>query len=404
MSDQDKSDHWNSLAAGLGATPPADDPAERSDSEEPEDVETVAGADTEEPVVERAQPQAARAVTPPPTDWGRLAGDLGVKIPDRPLEPASDHLNTFPSKADLDAPLRLTEEASAPVPLLTESTLDQAPAAEEDSVEEDSAEESNWPAEPAQETRDDGGFALGIFDDSAEVESDDEATDFIAEVAEVDILDTDMDVEETDLDATVTEEPPAEKKPGRRRRKRRPRGRRSSESRTEESPEPTPDDQSSEAATIGDDEEDALETSLVTDETESASTDSEEKPTKSKRRRRRRRGSSKKPATTAEDREPAEVEAQKPDDEPEAESDRAGKRRGRRKASSDTESDDSPEKGSSGKPAKDSHRGIPSWAEAIDVVVSANLENHKKNSGGGGSRSRGGRKRSGREKSSGKAK
>ncbi len=403
MSDQDKSDHWNSLAAGLGATPPADERGESSDSGEPEDVDTSTQAEVEEPVAEPPRPQVARKEPAPPTDWSKLVGDLGVEIPEQPSEPVSTQLDTFPPKADVDPPLRLVKEPREPVPLLTESVDDQAPAAEEDFAEEDSAEEDIEPAAATLPVRDDNGFGRGLFDDPSEVEDDDETAGFIAEVSEVDILDLDMDVEEAEIDAIVAEEPPAEKKPGRRRRKRRPRGRKSSESRTEESQEPTEDDKSGEAVVIGDDEnEDTLEASHAGEETESASADSDAPPTKSKRRRRRRRGSGKKAATPPEDGEAAEAEAEKPDDEAKVEPKESGKGRGRRKTSREEESDDS-EEDTSSKPAKDPHRAIPSWAEAIDVVVSANLENHKKNPGGG-SRSRGGRKRGGRDKSSGKTK
>ena len=52
------------------------------------------------------------------------------------------------------------------------------------------------------------------------------------------------------------------------------------------------------------------------------------------------------------------------------------------------------------KPAKPSHRGIPSWQEAVDVLISANLEaRSKKTNGGSSSHSRGGRGRGSREKS-----
>jgi len=54
--------------------------------------------------------------------------------------------------------------------------------------------------------------------------------------------------------------------------------------------------------------------------------------------------------------------------------------------------------------AKKGQRGIPSWSEAIGIIVSANLESRaKRPNGKSGSRSRGGRSRGGREKPGEKA-
>jgi hypothetical protein len=379
MSDQDKSGHWSSLAAGLGATPPADDKVESTDAGEPEGVESAPQADIEEPVVEHSRPRTVRQEGPP-TNWSELADNLGVEIPAQAFEPASAQLDTSPPTVDVDEPALPTEEASDQTPLLEESD-DRDQVAEED--------EDNELAELALDARDDGGFASGVFDDSVDVESDDEETVVVADTDEV-------DGRETGVDTADTGEPPAEKKPGRRRR-RRPRGRKSDDKRTDTPPEPATDEQSDDAVAIVDGEsEDTLETSLVADETESASPDSEEPPTKTKRRRRRRRGSGRKTTPTSEDDQSAEKETPESDDTP--------RRRGRPRDSGDVESEDGQEKEESGKAAKDSHRAIPSWAEAIDVVVSANLENHKKKKPGGASRSRGGRKRGSREKSSDRAK
>ena len=384
MSDQDKSDHWNSLAAGLGATPSADDKVESADAGEPEGVEPALQADTEEPVLDRLRPHSVPKEAPP-TDWGRLAGDLGIEVPEQPSEPVSSEFETSPPTVDADEPSLPSEEASDRAPLLLEPD-DQDPVAEEE----------NELAELVLDARDGGGFASGIFDDPVDIEPGDEEADFIADVVETEGL-------ETDVDAADPDKQPAEKKPGRRRR-RRPRGRKSSDSQTDVPSEPATDDQDDAVAIVEGEGEDTLETSLVADETESASSDSEEPPTKIKRRRRRRRGSGRKTTPTSEDDQPAEKESPESDDEAEVQSDDPPKRRGRRKTSGDEEPEDGQEEEKSDKAAKSSHRAIPSWAEAIDVVISANVENHKKSSPGGGSRSRGGRKRGGREKSSDRAK
>ena len=396
MADPDKSGHWSSLAAGLGATPPADDEVESTDAGEPEAVEPAGQADIEEPIVEHLRPSTV-PLQAPPTDWSKLAGDLGIEIPEQAYEPtfeptsepASVQIDTSPPTVDVDEPPLPTEEVSDQAPLLEESD-DWGQVAEED--------EDNELAELALDARDDGGFASGIFDDSLDVEIDDEEADFIADIAEADGL-------ETGVDPADSDEPSAEKKPGRRRRRRRPRGRKSSDDVTDTPPELAADEQSDDAVTIADGEsEDTLEISLVADETESASSDSEEPPTKTKRRRRRRRGSGRKTTPTSEDDQPSEEESPESDDEPKVLSDDKPRRRSRRKASPDVKSEDGQEDEGSGKAPRDSHRAIPSWAEAIDVVISANVENHKKSSPGGPSRSRGGRKRGGREKSSDKAK
>ena len=384
------------MATGLGATPPDDDEVESADTGEPEGVESAPQVNIEEPIVEHSRPREV-AEAAPPTDWGKLAGDLGVEVPDQPSEPASGQRDTSPPMADVDEPPLPSEEASGRSRLLAEFD-------DQDQV----ADEDNELAELALDARDDGDFASGIFNDPIDIESDDEEADFIADIAEVDDLETEVDAADTDVDTADTDEQPSERKLGRRRRRRRPRGRKSSDSQMDTPSEPATDDQSDDAPGVMDGEgEDRLETSLVADETESASTDSEEPPTKPKRRRRRRRGSGQKTAPAAEDDQSAEKESTESDDEPKVLSDDAPKRRGRRRTSLDVKSEDGQkeeEEEESGKTARSSHRAIPSWAEAIEVVISANVENHKKSPPGGPSRSRGGRKRGGRDKSPDKAK
>ena len=385
MSDQDKSDHWSSLASGLGATPPDDDQVESAEDREPESVETSPQAEVEEPIVEHSRPRIA-PVEAPPTDWGRLAGDLGIAVPEQPSDAASAQSDPLPPMVDVDEPAFPSEEASDQPHLLEES--DEWDQDEECQAEED---QDNELAELALDARDGGGFASGVFSDPLDVESDAEEEDLISDTADVDGL-------EADVDTVDTEEPPAEKKSGRRRRRRRPRGRKSSDSQTDTPSEPATDEQSDDAIAFVDGEgEDTLETSLVADETESASSDSEEPPPKTKRRRRRRRGSGRKTAPTSEDDQPAEEESPESDEEPKVLSDDTPGRRGRREASRDVDSEEDQEE-ESGKTARSAHRAIPTWAEAIEGVISANLENHKKSSSGGSSRSRGGRRRGGRDK------
>jgi hypothetical protein len=51
---------------------------------------------------------------------------------------------------------------------------------------------------------------------------------------------------------------------------------------------------------------------------------------------------------------------------------------------------------------KPNHRGIPSWEDAIGMIVATNMEARSKNPNAGGSpRGRGGRGRGGRRRSSG---
>ena len=401
MSDQNKSDHWSSLASGLGATPPDDDQVESAEDREPESVEPPPQADVEEPIVEHSRPRIA-PVEAPPTDWGRLAGDLGLAVPEQPFDAASEQSDPSPPMVDVDEPEYPSEEASDQPHLLEESGewgQDEEDQQDEDQQDEDQQDEEGQDeedqddelAELALDARDGGGFASGVFSDPLDVESDAEEEDLISDTAEVDGL-------EADVDTVDTEEPPAEKKSGRRRRRRRPRGRKSSDSQTDTPSEPATDEQSDDAIAFVDGEgEDTLETSLVADETESASSDSEEPPPKTKRRRRRRRGSGRKTAPTSEDDQPAEEESPESDEEPEVLSDDTPGRRGRREASRDVDSEEDQEE-ESGKTARSAHRAIPTWAEAIEGVISANLENHKKSSSGGSSRSRGGRRRGGRDK------
>jgi hypothetical protein len=64
--------------------------------------------------------------------------------------------------------------------------------------------------------------------------------------------------------------------------------------------------------------------------------------------------------------------------------------------------DEQQERAESGKGAK-RHRSIPTWEEAIGLIVSANLEARSKKPGGGGSRGRGKGRASGKGRGGGKS-
>ena len=68
----------------------------------------------------------------------------------------------------------------------------------------------------------------------------------------------------------------------------------------------------------------------------------------------------------------------------------------------DTETDSAEAKtDDEAKPAKTKHRSIPTWEEAVGLIIGGNIENRSKRSGGGSSRGRGGaRKAAGERKSS----
>ena len=127
--------------------------------------------------------------------------------------------------------------------------------------------------------------------------------------------------------------------------------------------------------------DEAAEASSNSADVDSSSAVEEEQGSEKPKRRRRRRPAKKKDAgqkAVTADKSPSE---------------------GQPAAAESTEDEKEDEATKTAKPAGSAHRGIPNWQEAIEMIISKNMESRaKKPSGSQASRSRAGRGRSGREK------
>ena len=388
MPDREKSDHWDLLASDLGAEIPDEGGSEEGvsapqeiesgeitppdDSVECEAEPTVSAAEAEisAPMASEPEVRVPRA----PTNWGELAAKLGVEVREEPVEAVVD-------------------ERGPPEPDTAEPDTAEPDTAEPDTAEPDTAEpdtdprQAFEPDEPAETPP----LLVEEAEESTPVARTEEPDEPALPKAEP--VAADRDVESTASDAE-----PAESKSGRRRRRRRrrPRGAEADE------PTETPEELSKAAFAEGlfdlvDAEPTTVEASGDEPSKEQSSSGEEAAPGRTKRRRRRGSGRKKAAAkketisTEAGERtsvdEAAELTDQPADAPPGDEVER-----------SDRDIEDEPAKG-----AKMSHRGIPTWAEAIDIIISTNMEDRAKRPGGGSGRSRGGRKRGGRPKSSEKA-
>jgi hypothetical protein len=376
MSDEGKQDHWAELASLLGAEPrPTEQPVEK----QPPSVPPAAEAELAEPP-RTPRTFAAPAAKRTASDWGRLAEVLGIEVPvDEPPPP----------------PAARRVERTEPV---------EEPMAEEPMVEEPMAEELPDSA-PAV-----------VF---ASVDTEPEAFEVREVLPEEEGEPTDLSslVETEEGAPEATTAPGDRERPGRRRRKRRRRGRRPDDSAaarptetgdvelelpetTEQTPEEAeelPAPQESEEFAVS--EESEGQSASQEEESEERGS---ERPRR-RRRRRRRRGPSREGETAgsveglqepAADAGEESVEAEDlagPEELVEQddllEQEEAGPVAEEESAGDLSDLDDDVEKAS--------HHGIPTWDEAVGIVIAANLEARARNPAGS-PRGRGGRGRGGR--------
>lgn len=336
MTDQERQDHWTLLASRLGA-PPSE---EKKDESAPAPVEPAASEEpaprvSEGPRYSFTRPEAQRSST----DWLQLAEQLGVAV-------------------DAETVSQASEETTS-----TEVVEPQAPPAV-------------LPAPPAV----------------AMEESEESEVDVVDVFSEGDQQLGDQLVEHVDTEAV--EEPRPDKKRRRKRRRRRPR--KPEETQLPETPElPTSDeiDFGEDEAEIEAEEEPAAPVSnsesLIVSPMTSTSTE-----TPGRGRRRRRRRSSRKKG----DREVAATSAEDSVDESltsigsEDEDNDALLVEPVRTSSRDDLDDDHLDEADDDGGERLVHRGIPTWEEAVGVVVSRNMEARAKNPAGQ-QRSRGNRNR-----------
>ena len=330
MSESDPKNHWSALASEIGADVPPEPEPQRPETETDENGAEAEPAATMPP----ARPErSARRPKPsqPKNHWNAVAGDLGMEVPD--TEPESE--------AELEAePAAETPFGSFSVePAIVDAKPQQSPPEGDPSA----AFESLF--QPSEET---------VGDDSGDAGEPEEIHTALFEEEEA--------TEASEGVSDSTEEAEDEERPRRRRRRRGRRRRRDEKSDEEQTPEEV-----AETVAIGDDSVEVEVAEVIADEatekqSEPAAADDGEEEEGKRRRRRRRRKPRRDREQAAEDESEADSAA---DDAPSEEPDG-------RKAKSARVSEDTQAK----------HRKIPSWDEAIGVVVEANIQAHAKSGGG----------------------
>jgi hypothetical protein len=342
MTDEGKADHWAALASILGAEPP---PAEQPAEKPPQAAPPAAEA---EPV---ELPQASRTFVAPAAqrtlnDWGRLAESLGIEVPLEVPEPSPPAARQVAPTEAVEI-LPPEEVPSSPPMVALESVY-----AELESVE-------------VTEILPAGGEVSGGLFGS-------------------------VDTEAGSVEATDRED---RERPGRRRRRRRRRGRRPDDATAAAAPEmedvelelPEAPEDAEELAPLEEAEE-LLEAPAVERE-------GEEGPERPRRRRRRRKR--KLPARDEEAVESGEDPLEQAADAREEldEQEEPVEREEPGPVAEDESSGDLSDLDDEG--GRASHHGIPTWEEAVGIVIAANVEARAKNAGGS-SRNRGGRGRGSR--------
>jgi len=383
MSENDSMDHWERLASELGAEPSSREPEEQPGSH---DKGGPPAGDSAEPELAAQLPLSS---LPPkkkkaPPDWGAIASALGIMAApevDEP-SPASGRGDASPEKEAGTA--EFIEEARQEFEAGAEEE-DEAGQDEEVVVEPpDEAAETPWGLDtegtavpfapelqaPPPEVREEPfGFGLMPTEEKPSAPADVDAAEPPAGQGEA-------------APEAAAELP--DKGPSRRRRRRRRKPRLGEKA--DEGPEVEPQEDESGEAVAGD---------VDTEEAESVELEEEARggdEVRGKRRRKRRPAKRKKKGEA----EPAAPSSRSPEAGTAAalgdEEDTAAK--------PDRDEAARPSRKADGQ--KPSHRAIPTWGEAVGLIISGNLERRKK-SGGGSDRGRGrGRGRKGRSSSEGR--
>jgi len=356
MSEKEKTNHWDLLASELGATPPSEEHyAQPEPAPEPSKAESSpeeAGRTTF-PDRRSSPPRRPSPPTQSPkrgaADWDALAGELGLAREDLPPEPPPEEP---PAKttAGVVQSEEVTEEPIESTAGLT--SLFEGPF---DLVEE--------PAETAQEP-------LGVAAEAIETEAKPIETKRESVEAEADLVGAVEELAETAPTQTPT----------RRRRKRKKKLRRPEEdlekpAEPQEQPVELPDEVPVAAA------DQAIAEAVAEAEEEGP----ERQPSK---RRRPRRGKKKKGVEADEGTAEKAVPAKHKTEAVTAKKAVGDSKKVGREKQGDEETD------TAAKTVKPPHRSIPTWEEAVGLIVSANMENRKK-SPGGSSRGRTGTRGSG---------
>ncbi len=411
MTDQKKQDHWGELAENVGATPPpdsgqAEQPVDKNEDVDREDLaqSPIGGGTPERETTKEVEEQPSEEievveVAPrkvhayrPKSGWDELATEFDLPPVEKPAK----------------KPAEVKEEAvdTAPIeeePVENISALDEVAVDETLDVEQESRDEDSWLGADEFDA---------LFDDSADAAREE---------------DTGEQSEAPSFEETIeaaSKEIEEEKDTGRRRKKRRRRPPKTAapEEGTREEGDayktsPGSDADEGAAEIIGTADTGGFGAGLLEDTGRTRDAESSEGERKRGRGRgRRRRGPGKKKESIAETSVDEEVVSEDvlaedfavediPGEEVADRSSRRGSRKKRgaedREDAGNGHRDRGEQKSEEDEKKAVSHRGIPTWDEAIEHIIATNMENRSKKSGGSSSsRSRGGRGRSGREKSS----
>jgi hypothetical protein len=364
MSENDSMDHWEQLASELGTEPPPKGSEEQPGSHDEGRLwaENSTEAELSAQLPLSSSPPKKRM---PPPDWGAIASALGIMTAPEVNEPS-------PASGRGDAP---TEEEDGTAEFIEEARqeLEAGEEQEEAEAQEEEAIERQGPQPELPEEP----FGFGLI--PAEEEP--------LAPADVDAVEPPTAEEEEREEEEGAIEPVAEspdKGPSRRRRRRRRKPRLGEKA--GDGPDVELEEDESGETVAGD---------VDTEEAESVEPEEEERAEdelRGKRRRKRRSAKRKKKG----DAEPVGA-ASGPSEDGTAEA------REEEDTSEKSDRDEAARRSRKGDKQKPSHRAIPTWSEAIGLIITGNLERRKK-SGGGSGRGRGrGRGRKGRSSSEGKS-
>lgn len=340
MTDQPEQDHWDLLASELGTPPP---PPKKTPQERSDQIDSSRDNSAED----EGASAPAKAVSPP----RRRSPSPRAAKPRRTANGWSE----LAAELGVEVPQQPAEAATVSPP--------PEPAAP--------------PEEPMAEA-----VTQEPSDEAIVVELPDGAAEHV-ELVEPGAEPIEAEPEEREAQATEQDNESSRQKSGRRRRRRRRPAR--SRDQTE-----TADD---EMEVAGDDETEAAAERAV--ETSGASTGDGE-PSRSKRRRRRRPGR-KRGAEAESNPDRPENETAAPGDTSPTQS-MATAEAGLSDAGAESSAPQDQRNRDLGR-TKPSHRGVPTWRDSVEILISANMEARaKKPDRGSSSRGRGGRSRGGRDR------
>ena len=350
MADPQKQNHWAELLSSMGISPPSEPEPKPSPTASIESPTNAPSAVPSPVMSERPRPVRKRA------DWGQLADDLGI-VPQAPPRPCE-------SVRTIEVP----PEIVPPEPIDSFSISDQ----DQDGAEElETTAAEAWQSELV-ELNDplflDGAVPEGVsaHADAVSAESGTMAEEPLGEIESIPAAEAALESVANGEEQSVGG---SDERRGRRRRRRRRKVRRDDR-------EGSPVDERSLGETTSADS-DLVEESLDATAAREAEDDDDSEAGRRKRRRRRRK---KRPVADSTGEAAAGLAKSDSD------SGAWDEHEGLESHDEEVHYDDDDDK------VHLSHRGIPTWEQAIEVVIAKNLDARAKNPNAGQSRGRGGRK------------